>query len=300
MESNRTKAFAALFVIAILGGVFAYRKESKTMVSNPVTNRPSGPVQSVPDNQVKGITVTKTAQDPKSIASQIYTDANSASHMNLTVQNIIWFTNYERVKNNLAPLVESSELDYSSQLKNQDMVTYQYFDHTRPATTVTFDHFFDVANYVFIKAGENLAEGDFSSTKQLMDDWMNSPEHRRNILDPTYTQIGVGVQYANFKGFWSTLVVQHFGEPRANCPSVDGTTASTMKGLQVQVDQLNTNIAAVQKSMAGTDQSTDAYDQLVNDYNNLANNYNQAIAEIQTLAQKYNAQVAAFNKCIAR
>ena len=40
--------------------------------------------------------------------------------------------------------------------------------------------------------GENIAEGQFS-VAEVMDTWMHSPGHRRNILDPGFKELGVGL-----------------------------------------------------------------------------------------------------------
>lgn len=43
--------------------------------------------------------------------------------------------------------------------------------------------------------GENVAAG-FSTAAAVVDAWMNSPGHRRNILDPAFTRIGLGTALA--------------------------------------------------------------------------------------------------------
>jgi uncharacterized protein YkwD len=55
--------------------------------------------------------------------------------------------------------------------------------------------------------GENVATGQ-TSPEQVVREWMASPEHRRNILDPDYQQMGVGyVTAANGRSYWA----QEFG-----------------------------------------------------------------------------------------
>ncbi len=53
--------------------------------------------------------------------------------------------------------------------------------------------------------GENLAQGQ-KTIDQVMTDWMNSPEHRRAMLSPSFQDIGIGIA----AGYW----VQHFGGVR--------------------------------------------------------------------------------------
>ena len=55
--------------------------------------------------------------------------------------------------------------------------------------------------------GENVATGQ-TSPEQVVREWMNSPTHRRNILDPDYKYMGVGyVTAANGRSYWA----QEFG-----------------------------------------------------------------------------------------
>ncbi len=46
-------------------------------------------------------------------------------------------------------------------------------------------------NYTWSAYGENVAAGQRSGT-EVVSAWMNSPGHRANILNPAYTEIGVG------------------------------------------------------------------------------------------------------------
>jgi uncharacterized protein YkwD len=57
--------------------------------------------------------------------------------------------------------------------------------------------------------GENLAAGQ-PTPERAFTDWMNSPSHRDNILDPRFTELGVGVR---FGGEYGVYWVQEFGLP---------------------------------------------------------------------------------------
>ena len=58
------------------------------------------------------------------------------------------------------------------------------------------------------RIGENIAAGD-QTAESVMQGWLNSPGHRRNILNPELREIGVGVSFtqAEFGSYW----VQVFG-----------------------------------------------------------------------------------------
>jgi uncharacterized protein YkwD len=52
-------------------------------------------------------------------------------------------------------------------------------------------------------AGENIAYGNVSAD-QMMTMWMNSPGHRANILNPSFTRIGVGAVRTSSGRWWAT------------------------------------------------------------------------------------------------
>ncbi len=79
-----------------------------------------------------------------------------------------------------------------------DMFVRNYFDHTDPEGRSVKERL--PANPACRLWGENIWTGrgfDPSQTqhlaKMIMDSWMNSPGHRKNILSPGYTHLGVGV-----------------------------------------------------------------------------------------------------------
>ena len=107
-----------------------------------------------------------------------------------------------RVKNGLNKLILNSELSDVARLKSQDMKDNHYFSHTSP----TYGSPYDMMTKYGIKytfAGENLARGQ-KTPEEVVNAWMNSPGHRKNILSARYTQIGVG--YVADGNYWT----QHF------------------------------------------------------------------------------------------
>lgn len=98
--------------------------------------------------------------------------------------------NKERVAAGVAPLKMDNELVKIARLKSQDMIAKNYFDHNSP----TYGDPFTMMKNFGIKfgyAGENLA-GNQTADK-AHEALMNSPGHRRNILNPNYTHVGIGI-----------------------------------------------------------------------------------------------------------
>ncbi len=121
--------------------------------------------------------------------------------------------NEDRTQNNLKKLEFNQELTNAAQAKVNDMFANNYFAHFSPTGKSPWD-FITASGYNYAYAGENLAIG-YTDDAELNTAWMNSPDHRANILDKNYTQIGMAVKTAEFDGVKTTIVVQEFGAPMA-------------------------------------------------------------------------------------
>ena len=120
-------------------------------------------------------------------------------------------TNEERAENDAPPLVQNDLLTKAAQLKAEDMATHGYFAHTSPEGKTPW-YWFNLVNYRYIKAGENLAVNFFESS-DVAKAWMNSPTHRENIVKKDYTEIGIGVAKGIYEGKNTVFVAQLFGTP---------------------------------------------------------------------------------------
>ncbi len=112
--------------------------------------------------------------------------------------------NVERQKNNLPPLTFSADISNIARVKSEDMAKKKYFSHT----SQTYGSPFDMLKSFGIKyktAGENIAKGQ-KTPENVMKSWMNSASHRKNILNPKYTEIGVGYATdASGTPYWTQL-----------------------------------------------------------------------------------------------
>ena len=126
----------------------------------------------------------------------------------ITKSSLEIFVNQTRQSLGIKPLSENEKLNQAAQLKAENMVQNQYFEHTSP-TGVTPWFWFLKAGYNYKYAGENLAIGFFDS-QEVFNAWLNSPSHKANITNPNYTEVGTAV----LQGFGSNnsiIVVQEFG-----------------------------------------------------------------------------------------
>ena len=100
-----------------------------------------------------------------------------------------------RAEAGLAPLAETATLDAVAADRCADMVTRQYFSHTTPDGLDVFALLAE-RGIGFQTAGENLAwntYGEDQAAAVALDGFLNSPPHRANLLDPAFSQLGVGV-----------------------------------------------------------------------------------------------------------
>ena len=110
--------------------------------------------------------------------------------------------NQERAKAGLSPLKVDVTVQSAAQVRAKEIVSS--FSHTRPNGS-SFSSALTEAGVSFRGAGENIAYGQ-SSPEKVMEGWMNSSGHRANILNSSYTSIGVGCyQGAGGTLYWTQL-----------------------------------------------------------------------------------------------
>ncbi len=122
---------------------------------------------------------------------------------------IFELVNEERALVGLHPVTLNTTLEAQATEYACEMILYQFFDHVNPVTDSTLSARADQFGYDYYFIGENLAAGQ-TTPEEAMRDWMNSPGHRANILEPRFIELGVGVRVGGDYGvYW----VQEFGEP---------------------------------------------------------------------------------------
>jgi uncharacterized YkwD family protein/spore coat assembly protein SafA len=121
-------------------------------------------------------------------------------------RQVIDLTNQERQKAGLAPLQLDWQLSRVARYKSRDMRDTGYFGHKSPQYGSPFD-MMKRFNVQYSSAGENIAVGQ-TSPEQVVKEWMNSPGHRKNILNDTYTYIGAGYAKGGSYGtYWTQMFI---------------------------------------------------------------------------------------------
>lgn len=113
-------------------------------------------------------------------------------------QEVLKLVNIEREKEGLSPLIWNNQLAYAARYHALDMATDNYFNHDSydlkggnlVMVCKTFDRIAKFYTEGYLGA-ENISAGR-SSGAATVDGWMNSPGHKKNILNPNAKYVGIG------------------------------------------------------------------------------------------------------------
>lgn len=113
---------------------------------------------------------------------------------------MVELVNQARAEAGLKPLTVDTSLANVARIKSKDMHDNKYFSHQSP----TYGSPFDMMREFGIQyrgAAENIAKN--SSVQAAHTSLMNSEGHRRNILNPSYTHIGIGI----YNGYYTQMFI---------------------------------------------------------------------------------------------
>ncbi|WP_237458284.1 CAP domain-containing protein [Pontibacillus yanchengensis] len=120
---------------------------------------------------------------------------------------VVDLTNKEREKKGLSKLKAYPELRNVAQKKSEDMVKNGYFSHNSPTYGSPFEM---MQNFGidYKTAAENIAAGQ-QTPEKVVEGWMNSAGHRKNILNKNVTHIGIGIERGGDMGiYWTQMFIQ--------------------------------------------------------------------------------------------
>lgn len=107
---------------------------------------------------------------------------------------VVRLVNAQRTNYNLSSLTAQANIRDAAQKHTIDMACHFFVSHTGSDGSLLEDRL-DAFGYFWLVAGENVAAG-YSTPAAVVSAWMNSTSgHRENILDPEYTELGVGYVY---------------------------------------------------------------------------------------------------------
>ncbi|WP_226035070.1 SafA/ExsA family spore coat assembly protein [Aquibacillus saliphilus] len=121
-----------------------------------------------------------------------------------TEHQVIQLTNQERAKQGLSALKPAWQMSRVARYKSEDMRDNNYFSHTSPTYGSPFTMMKDFG-ISYRSAAENIAKGQ-RTPQEVVRAWMNSPGHRKNILNGNFTHIGVG--YTKDGYYWTQMFIK--------------------------------------------------------------------------------------------
>lgn len=174
---------------------------SQKNCGNSGSSSSSKPSSSKPaDSSSKPSSSTPSSSTPSSSQSSSSAVSSAKPSDTLTYEErVVELVNQERAKVGLKPLTMNLKLSEVARAKSQDMHDKNYFSHTSPTYGSPFD-MMKQFGITYRTAGENIAMG-YRTPEAVMEGWMNSPGHKANILNSSYTEIGVG--YVSDGSYWT-------------------------------------------------------------------------------------------------
>jgi Cysteine-rich secretory protein family len=127
-----------------------------------------------------------------------------------SAEGTLWqLLNGARVNNGLNPLQQNGTLISLARWRSKDMVDRDYFDHVVLGTGYKVFHWYDLNGLSYSWGGENIGwnngYADADSPVAVHEGFMNSPSHRANVLEPSFTHGGVGAYAADNVSFLGKL-----------------------------------------------------------------------------------------------
>ncbi|MGI8864508.1 MAG: CAP domain-containing protein [Solirubrobacteraceae bacterium] len=118
---------------------------------------------------------------------------------------VVCLVNQQRAARHLPALHSSRRLDASAQRWTNDMIRTSTFSHGPD-----FSSRIDATGYFWSTAGENIATG-FATPREVVTAWMASLDHCTNILNPTFRDVGTGVNSQALGRYGASTWTQDFG-----------------------------------------------------------------------------------------
>lgn len=145
--------------------------------------------------------------------------APSTAHAAQMRHATLCLLNLQRARHGVPRLRTQRSLGSAATTYARLMVRHRFFDHVSPAGS-TMAQRIKRTNYLRDtrgwSLGENLAwgSGTNATPSQIVNAWMHSAGHRRNILDSGFREIGVGIALGSPRGGSGATYVNEFGRRR--------------------------------------------------------------------------------------
>ena len=199
--SSRAHSVVATRPTAINVAFLRARHAGTNDLARLVDDAPPPPVATPAPAAVSAPAAARPAPAPPRPAAPPVSTIGGAAGIELSL------VNQDRATNGVPALRFGGALARVAQYRAQDMLNRGYFSHYDPATgQLAFAALMHLWGIPYTTAGENIAWSTNPSMAEINTMFMNSPDHRANILKGAYHQVGIGVASNGAK----TMVVEVF------------------------------------------------------------------------------------------
>lgn len=150
---------------------------------------------------------------------------------------VLRIVNNERANNGIAPLILDNDLVSAAEVRSVEINSL--FAHRRPDGR----HINSLSSKIH---GENIAMG-YTTPARVMNAWMMSPNHKANILNPTYNSIGIAYYKVNGYTYWVQLFSRNKATTTITTPNnpikVEGLVVSSVRSNKITINWKSQNIA---------------------------------------------------------
>jgi len=115
----------------------------------------------------------------------------SVTTLSSAEDTILKLMNEKRTQAGLEPLTMDNTLREVARYKSNHMIQYNYFSHTNPDGT-KWINWLNTINYNYSATAENIAYNTYDAV-ELFNQWWNSAGHKANMMNASYTKVGIGV-----------------------------------------------------------------------------------------------------------
>jgi len=212
MKNSLRKIVTTVITATTIGSFSSVGVSAVTFDSNinNYYNAIANKVLNIDSNNKDNSTSTNTMESNKA-TSNASTSANSIDVQGLPIlptkypitvqaspeQKILELMNAKRTEAGLEPLTLDNTLVQVARYKSNNMIQNDFFNHTNPDGT-KWTNWLQTIGYKYTTTGENIAYNT-SDPVELFTQWWNSPGHRANMMNASYSKVGIGVVYGNGK-----------------------------------------------------------------------------------------------------
>jgi uncharacterized protein YkwD len=139
------------------------------------------------------------------------TETSDLGDLEAVRSEMLTLVNDFRVQEGVSPLNIDSLIELAAQRHAEDMLNRSYYAHETPEGLSSHERIIALG-YNPSFTGENIAKGQLD-VSEVMTSWINSPDHRANLVSENFTEVGFGMAIGENQNGFEVIWVQNFGQP---------------------------------------------------------------------------------------